>query len=342
MPEAVGGPGLLVTVVRDGFVESRHLGHVAVADVGGAVLAGLGEPDALVYGRSATKPFQTVATLELLAEAGRDLPGEGVAIASASHRATTDQQIEAAHLLACAGLDESALRCPPAQPTDSAALMEDPAPSALAHNCSGKHAGFLLAHTVGGGEPTSYLDPETALQRRVRAVLERYAGAVTEGPGIDGCGAPAWRLPLSGIATAFARLAAGGSYGTDADGNGDGAVAADPLARVRDAMARWPHLVGGAGTADTEMMRAQDGLVAKRGAEGVLAAGWSGPDGPRGVAIKVADGASRATGPVAATILAGLGACVPDDVRWPAVLGGGRPHGRLSASSEVEALSVPA
>lgn len=313
----------IVTVARDGFEESAHLGHVAVANADGGLVAGLGTPHALVYGRSALKPLQTVATLEALAAVGRDLAGEGIAIASASHQAAVAQQVEAAHLLACAGLDESALRCPPARAVDAAALDEDPAPTRLAHNCSGKHAGFLLAHTASGGEPATYLDPEAPLQQRVRAVLERCAGAPPEGPGVDGCGAPAWLLPLSGIAAAFARLAA---------------AASDPLARVRGAMVRWPHLVGGETAVDTGLMRTQPGVVAKRGAEGVLAAGWMAPAGARGVAVKVADGAGRATGPVVGTILAGLGACVPDEVRWPVVLGGGQPRGRLSASADVESL----
>jgi hypothetical protein len=48
-----------------------------------------------------------------------------------------------------------------------------------------------------------------------------------------------------------------------------------------------------------------------------------------GVAVKIADGAGRAAGPVAAAVLRRLGAAVPAAVLHRPVLGGGRPHGEL-------------
>ena len=53
-------------------------------------------------------------------------------------------------------------------------------------------------------------------------------------------------------------------------------------------MRAHPELVAYDGAIDTELMRAEDGLVAKIGAEGVLAVGLA--DG-RGLALKVRDGA---------------------------------------------------
>jgi L-asparaginase II len=82
------------------------------------------------------------------------------------------------------------------------------------------------------------------------------------------------------LARAFGRLASGGL-----GGGGE---------RVAAAMRAHPTLVAFAGALDTELMRAEDGLVAKIGAEGVLAVGLE--DG-RGLAVKVADGAMRALDP---------------------------------------------
>ena len=73
-------------------------------------------------------------------------------------------------------------------------------------------------------------------------------------------------------------------------------------ARCADAMRDHPALVGYDGAIDTELMRAEPGLVAKIGAEGVLAIGL--PDG-RGLALKVRDGALRAVAPAAVALARG-------------------------------------
>jgi L-asparaginase II len=300
-----------------------HLVHVAVATADGTLVAAVGDPDRQVYARSAVKPVQAAASLDALPGWVGELDVEALAIAAASHAGSADQQVEAARVLALAGLDEEALGCPPALPVDEAARSAAPAPTRLAHNCSGKHALFLLAHTAAGGDPTDYLDPAVDLQRRVRRRLAVLAGCEPGGPSVDGCGAPAWRLPLRALAAVFARLA------TPA---GDA-----PLAAVRAAMIARPDLVGGPGAPDTELMSADARTVAKRGAEGVLAAGVAGGAHGRppavGVAVKVADGAARGAGPAVATVCAALGATVPDEVRTPAVLGGGTARGSTAVAA---------
>jgi L-asparaginase II len=313
-------PAVLVRVVRDGRTESVHRGALVVAGTSGEVLAAVGDPAHPTYVRSAAKPFQALAVLGLLREAGLDLEPHELAIAGASHTGSNDHQIEAAHLLARADLDESALRCPPALPADLATLLDQREPTSLAHNCSGKHAAFLLAQVASGEPPARYLDPGSALQGRIADVLSTATGSGLDGPGVDGCGAPAWVLPLRGLAAGFARLAAG----------------LGGLAPVRGALRAHPFLVGGDGAHDTELMRADRAVVAKRGAEAVLAAGLStGPGEAVGVAVKIDDGGARAAGPVVATALAALGARVPDAVRVPPVLGGGEPHGRVETDPAV-------
>lgn len=318
-------PPVLVEVTRDGVVESVHRGHLALCDPEGTVLAGLGEPVDEVYVRSAVKPFQALASLEQIDAAGVELGPESVAIMCASHVAGDEHQIEAAHLLALADLDEGALRCPVALPDDRAALLPGEGPSRLAYNCSGKHGGFLLAEVCAGRDPSGYLDPGGPLQVRVRERLAAVAGATPTGPGIDGCGAPAWRLPLAALARAFARLVKG---------------ATPDLARVRDAMTARPDLVGGLGAVDTSLMLADAGIVAKRGAEAVLAAGALTAGGPVGIAVKISDGGARATGPAVGAVLESLGLRVPSSVVRPVVLGGGQPHGVVEATPEVGACAA--
>jgi L-asparaginase II len=65
-------------------------------------------------------------------------------------------------------------------------------------------------------------------------------------------------------------------------------------------MRAHPVLIGGVEAVDTRFMLAADGVVAKRGAEGLLCAVL--PDGT-GVVAKVEDGANRAVGPGLAAFL---------------------------------------
>lgn len=317
-------PPALVEVVRDSVVESVHRGHVAVVTAAGATLGGVGRPDVEIYPRSAIKPLQGLVTRAWLQRCGVELDEASLAIACASHEGAVDQQVEAARLLALGGVDETALRCPRDRPSDPRALDDDPRPTQLAHNCSGKHAGFVAAQVVGGEPAERYLDPDSALQVAVAGQLAEVCGVAPQGPGVDGCGAPAWRVPLDALAGAFARLA-----------EGRGALGA-----VRDAMQSRPELVGGNAAVDTALMRALPGLVAKRGAEGVLACGVLTAHGPVGVAVKITDGARRGSGPAVAAALARLGFAVPGLVARPLVLGGGEPHGELRPAGALDDLAL--
>ena len=74
--------------------------------------------------------------------------------------------------------------------------------------------------------------------------------------------------------------------------------------RVVGAMRAHPDLIRGPLEADTMLMRAQRGWVAKIGAEGLLCA--ASPDG-LGIALKVEDGAMRAVRSALGAFLARLG-----------------------------------
>jgi L-asparaginase II len=127
-------------------------------------------------------------------------------------------------------------------------------------------------------------------------------------------------VPLIGLARALAHLAR--------------AEPDTPEGRVAAAMRRHPALVGGERRSVTRLMRAVPGLIAKDGAEGVYAAAL--PDG-RAVAVKVDDGARRASEVVVASAVAHLvGEDRPDvdldllaEVALPDVEGGGRPVGEV-------------
>jgi L-asparaginase II len=237
-----------VGVVRDGVLEALHCGHVVVVDAAGAVLAGAGATDTIVYPRSALKPFQAAACLQLADDMAP--PVDELAIITASHTGSRTHQAVVLRLLARAGVAPGALRCPHTLPSDPAALRERPAPTRLAHGCSGKHAGFLLATRRDDGETERYLAEDSPVQRAVLQWVRDACDVQPEGPAVDGCGAPAWRLPLAALARGYARVAAE-----------DGL-----LRQVAHAMRTYPNLVGGRGLVDTELMTADGRVTAKRGA----------------------------------------------------------------------------
>jgi hypothetical protein len=70
-------------------------------------------------------------------------------------------------------------------------------------------------------------------------------------------------------------------------------------------MVREPYLVAGRARVDTAVMETAPGVAVKAGAEGLICAAL--PDHGLGVALKIADGTGRATGPALIRVLRALG-----------------------------------
>lgn len=311
----------LVRVVRSGVEESVHLGHVAVCDAEGRLIASAGDPAHVVFARSCMKPVQTAVSLAAIGDLR--LSDREIAIMSSSHNAEPIHLGAVRALLKRAGLGPSALRTPPAWPLDEHEMARAQHRNPQFHDCSGKHAGMLLACVRAGWDPSTYLQRSHPLQRRVLRAVLRGTGADDVATGIDGCGVPVHGVPLAAMATLYARLA-------DAERMG-------PLAEQTDlaveAMLAEPYLVGGRDRDDTALMQATGDVMAKEGAEALdcavaLSSGL-------GVAVKIADGGYRAAGPALIHALAQLDAldgrqlaALADRVR-PSVLGGGAPVGML-------------
>ena len=270
---------LRVAVRRGTFVESIHDVHgVAIRD--GEVVVSFGDPSLTASLRSAAKPLQALP----LARAYPELDQEELAIAAASHYGTP-RHIEAVRkLLAATGGSEDELDC---------GRQEGRPQEPIYDNCSGKHAGMLATCRAHGWPVEGYRHPEHPLQQ---LLLQEVAAATGLDPagvgtGIDGCGVVAFAVPLERAALAFARL-------ESVDG-GD---------RVANAMRAHPVLVGGEGATDTVLMQSHPGTVAKGGADGLLCAGGRGT----GLALKVADGNSRALRPALAALASALGVPLPE------------------------------
>jgi L-asparaginase II len=313
----------LVRVVRSGLVESVHGGSVAVCDAEGRLVAHLGDPGHQVFSRSSMKPLQAAVSLRRFAEPGL-VPDELLAVMCASHNGEPVHVRTVRRLLRRGDVPESALGCPPDLPMRRADRAQAARPRRVVHNCSGKHAGMLVACSDSGLDLDTYLRPTHPLQRGVARAVRRATG-VEPRIGVDGCGAPVHGLPLRAMATLFARLARPERLG----------VLADPASRAVAAMRAHPYLVAGAGRSDTLIMRGTSNIVCKVGAEGLHCAAIL--DGGLGVAVKIADGGDRAAGLALVRALELLPAISAEQAErlaplvHPPVLGGGRPAGAMVA-----------
>ncbi|HEX6231206.1 MAG TPA: asparaginase [Actinomycetota bacterium] len=315
-------PAPLIRVLRSGLEESVHTGHVVVCDVDGRIVAEVGDPHRPVFARSSMKPLQAAVSLRRI-----DAPIEDdlVAIACASHNAEPVHVRAVRRLLRAGGLTEAALGCPPALPSRPEDARRVAGPRRVFHNCSGKHAGMVVAAEGAGWGHEGYLAPGHPLQQAVLRAVRRGTGIERPAIGVDGCGVPVHGVPLSAMATLFARLARPERLGR----------LAGTTARAVSAMRAHPYLVAGDRRTDTALMSAAPGIVSKGGAEALHCAAIL--DAGVGVAVKVADGGERAAGPALIRALALLGALGPRQVEALAplarrpVLGGGRAVGEMVA-----------
>jgi L-asparaginase II len=265
----------LACVWRGELLESVHYGSLAVVDSAGRLLAWAGDPAHRTFIRSAAKPFQA---LPLAVEGGveeYDLSSEELALVCASHGGEPKHVAAAAALLRKGEFDESDLLCGVHRPFDERAATElrqaGESPTPLHNNCSGKHAGMLLASRMLDFPPAEYTSPEHPLQKQILQTLADFA-AVDPGEiglGIDGCGVPAFHLSLYRAALAFARL--GAVARSDSD-EGPLARYAAGANEIFEAMTGHPDYVAGAWSMTTPLMESFGGsLLAKEGAEGFYA-----------------------------------------------------------------------
>jgi L-asparaginase II len=312
-----GAPPVLVEVMRGGRTESVHRGSIAVIAPDGAEIASVGDPAQFAFIRSSAKPFQ----LAPFVASGRfdeyGLGTDALAVMAASHSGEDRHVRLVQEILRRAGLTSSVLQNQVHAPYDvetaNRLLRDGERPTVLRGNCSGKHAAMILFAKASGWPIDTYWHPDHPVQRLALETVSALSDVPVEAieTAIDGCGVPTFGMPLSGLATAFARLA-------------DPSAVADPplraaLTRIRDAMMEHPELVAGERRRiDTAIMRSfPQRVVSKGGAEGVVALGLppgalpaGAPfGGPMGIAAKVEDGGitHRATNVAAVAVLREVG-----------------------------------
>jgi len=290
---------LLAEIFRGNEVESRHTGAFVVADTAGRLVLSGGDPERAIYPRSAIKSFQALPLLLSGAAERFRLTGAELALTCASHVGTAAHTAVAAKMLARAGRDVECLECGAHWPSSNAAARalaaEGRHPSALHNNCSGKHAGFICTSIATGRDPAGYVRPDHPTMRDVTQAVSAMVQTdlFAQAPATDGCSIPTYRIPLTALATGFARFGAG-------TGLPEGFAAA--AQRLRDSVAENPAMLSGEGRFDTLVTAAFGTAVfVKLGAEGVYCGAL--PALGLGFALKCDDGSPRAAEAATAAIL---------------------------------------
>ena len=289
----------LAAVWRGDVIESRHWGVAAVANVQGEVIEGWGDIATITYPRSSMKPFQALPLIETGAAEAYRLTTRHLALACASHRGECHHTALVRNWLTALGHTSDDLACGPEyprhEPTRRAMIEAGERPDSVHHNCSGKHSGFLTVCQHCGYPTGGYGDPAHPAQRAYAATLDAF-GISDPQWGVDACTLPTPALSVGDAARMGARFMA-------VRGNPRRKAAAE---RLLAAMRAHPDYAAGTDHPMGRVIDATNGrVIFKGGAEAFLLA-FLEQDG-LAIAIKVADGNSRARVPALLAILRRLG-----------------------------------
>jgi L-asparaginase II len=241
----------------------------------------VGDDQFPIWTRSLLKPLQTLGNLPFLRGAYPALLPQHMAVITASHSADIEHLCLLRQIIDLGELREDALRCPSSMPKDQRLRHKFERDSEKArplfHNCSGKHLGYLLAIKAQNIKTENYLDPAGAHHRPLLSVLAQLTGRPIESfiPTVDGCQLPNYSLTAVEAAGMYLSLLNRCCL-PSAQISDSGLI--DNLLYVGGLMNRYPDLIDGQDTLDTDIMKgrflkagAETKCVAKFGAEGLLA-----------------------------------------------------------------------
>ncbi len=282
---------LKIHINRNGFMESFHEVDIAVSNADGDIIFGMGDVNSIIFPRSAMKPLQAIATIELLCERS-DVPElleSEVAVMCSSHNGEVFHTEAIAHLLSKFDVTIEELICGAHWSLHQETLLSQARcmdmPHKVHNNCSGKHAGMLILSKLLSGKTIGYEELSGVTQQKILRVLEFMTGVdLMRYPyGVDGCGAPVFAAPLINWARAFAVFCGGNERTKER---------IFACKKIQNCIAAEPLYVAGHGRACSAINAAYGkAITVKTGAEGVYSAAFN--ELALGAMIKVRDGNRR-------------------------------------------------
>ena len=293
---------VLVKVDRQGLTESMHRGSAIIYHSTQGVLAAWGNPDKVIFPRSALKPIQVFTALS----SGLTIANEQVAFGCASHHAEEMHIRMAEHWLSQLNLSqEKHLVCGPVLPLDQRSLIsvlqranstqsnEKTIAKRIYHGCSGKHCCQLAFCKHQGWDIDSYYEPHHPAQQALFRHLESLSDKPLEKIALDGCSLPAPAMTLISFARAMAQLA---------DPQKLSQSEKKAASKIFESVTKFPFLAGGTSAPNSLMTEKSAGtFFVKNGSEGVYACII--PNMRCSIVLKIADGAMRAADTAMAGIL---------------------------------------
>ena len=308
----VSSEPLSVLVNRNGFCESSHQVDVAVCGADGEVVLGLGNVESVIFPRSAMKPLQAIALVEVLQRSAgaEQLSDSEVALICSSHNGEMLHVDAVRDLLGKFDVDIDDLICGAHWSMHEETMVSQvrtlEAPHQVHNNCSGKHAGMMILSKLLSSKSVGYEKLSCEAQQRILGTLEFMTGVdlMQHTTGVDGCGAPVFSAPLGNWARAFALFAGGGELP-------DERTAA--CQKIRKCIASHPlHIAGKDRSCSAVNAAYGEAITVKVGAEGVYSAAFH--ELGLGAMIKVRDGNKRGAEVALGAVIQSLGYQMQDSL----------------------------
>ncbi|MCM3786358.1 asparaginase [Neobacillus mesonae] len=293
---------ILLKEYRGVVMESAHRGHISIVNERGEVVYSAGDPHFVTFTRSAAKPLQAIPGIRAGIQQKYHLEAEEIALMVSSHRSEDFHQRKLLQMKDKIGIEEEGLVCAPSFPLHEESrtkyIQERLHKRKLLHNCSGKHMGVLAYAKLKEEDLDTYADPHHPIQQEIKQTIAQLSGISQDelSPGTDGCGFPVYALPISGMASAFLKLAC-----PDLIEDESTRQAAHVITTAMNAA---PEMVGGTGRVDTALLH-DSNIVAKGGFQGVFC--FALREERLGISLKVLDGSDEEWGIIIASILEQIG-----------------------------------
>jgi L-asparaginase II len=286
---------VMIEETRGTQQESRHRGVAAIVDSLGHVVRGWGNIYDPIFGRSALKFIQALPLIESGAADAFNLSPQEIALACSSHNGEEIHLNALENWLHKIGKNEQFLEC---------GIQQRPGfsvnhPSVLQNACSGKHLGFLTTALYRKELLGGYSLKDHPVQQRVEQALSDLTDVDHKHAhyGIDGCGIPAFTIPLYNIALSMARFA---------DPSHLYYPRQKAIHRILSAVETCPEMISGTTSFDTKVIKLTHGqILCKMGAGGVEVGII--PSLGLGIALKIDDGSPKAAELAFLAILKSLG-----------------------------------